>query len=265
MSFKTNLLKKIEIEALSSQVINSIGAPDSGMKIDRNAMLGLLAMTDFKAQKQRDLDLYVRSSDDKGSDILVLDNELALYRSTIDDVVLRKSPTLKEMISIRNAIKILNDGDVVLAKRKDTVAQIKNELIDTLDLSYTSADVADIVKDGVASFENAYGDGVAECLILLSTMLGYQTAPKVLSVKHYAIYGELSQGVGGKKKFGPAAAYGRVHNTLRWIERTIDLSDKVQISSFREEIVSDVPSDKMGEKVLPHMGSLIQPAGIVKN
>jgi hypothetical protein len=265
MSFKDNLLKKIEIEALIFRVINSVGAPDSGMKIDRKAMLELLGMTDFTAQKRRDLDLYVRPSGDKENDILVLDNELALYRSTIDDVVLRKSPTLKEMISIRNAIKILNDKDVVLSKRKDTVLRIKDELIGALDLSYTSADVADIVKEGVASFENGYGDGVVECLLLLGVMLGYQNAPKRLSLKHYAISGELDRNVAGKIIFGPAVAYSRAHNTLRWIPRHINLANKSQVDEFREEILSDASSEKMGKEVLSHMGSLVQPDGVVSN
>ncbi|MGD9211768.1 MAG: hypothetical protein PVI90_13375, partial [Desulfobacteraceae bacterium] len=156
MSFKSNLLKKIEIKELSAAVINSIGAPDSGLKIDRKAMARLLDVMDFEIQMVRDLKLYVRSTDGDKQEILVFDNELAFYKTTVSDVVLRKSPTLKEMISIRNAIKILNDKDVVLTKRVDTVSRIKNELLDSLNLSYTDADVESIVEDGAASLKNSY-------------------------------------------------------------------------------------------------------------
>jgi hypothetical protein len=263
MAFKDNLLKKIEIEKLSLRVTNSIGAPDSGKKIDRKAMQKLLAMTDFEAQKRRDLDLYVRPGDTGKQDILVLDNELAFYQTTVDDVLLRKSPTIKEMISIRNAIKILNDKDVVLSKRSDTVERLRTELIDAIDLSYTADDVAAIVDDGVASLHREYGDGVAECLMLLAAMLGYRKPPKALAFKHYVTWGAIDQHKGGRVVFGPMVIYSYIHNTLRWIDRQIDTFDKRQMMNYREEINSDTPSDKMGEDVLKHLRSLIKPAGII--
>lgn len=263
MSFKDNLLKKIEIEALAVQVISSIGAPDSGVKIDRKAMLELLGMIDFTVRKERDLDLYVRPFDGDRQDILVLDNELALYRSTIADVALRKSPTLKEMISIRNAIKILNDKDVVLTKRSETVTRIRDELVGDLDLSYTVADLDGIVKDGVASLATGYGDGVVECLLLLAEMIGYRRPPKAMALEHYVIFGALEQDADSKARFGPLVAYSNVHNTLKWIDQHIDTVDKGQIRRYREEVVTDESSDNKGEDVLKHLGSLIQPSGII--
>jgi len=263
MAFKDNLIRKIEIKALSLKVTNSIGGWDSGKKIDRKAMGKLLAMTNFTAQRVRDLDLYVRLGDTEKQDVLVLDNELAFYRTTVEDVVLRKSPTIKEMISIRNAIKILNDKDVVLTRRSDTVERIRNELIDALDLSYTADDVAAIVGDGVSSLQKEYGDGVSECLMLLAEMLGYQKAPRALALKHYVIWGALDQPGGAKIIFGPTVIYSYIHNTLKWINRQVDISDKGQIKAYRETIISDLPSDKMGERVLKHIESLIKPTGII--
>ena len=261
MAFKDNLLKKIKIETLCFKVTGSIGAPDSGNKIDRQAMRELLAMTDFRAQKERDLELYVRADVAGKQDVIVLDNELALYRTTVDDVVLRKSPTLREMISIRNAFKILNDKDVVVAKRSDTVRKIGEELIDSLDLSYTPDDVTAIVDDGAASLQKEYGDGVAECLLVLAEILGYKKPPKVLSQKHYVIWGALERKERGGGFFGPVVTYSYIHNTLRWIDRKIDISNKEQILEFQEEISSKAPSAKMGEGVLLHLNALIKPGG----
>jgi hypothetical protein len=262
MAFKDNLIKKIEIKTLSLKVANSIGAWDSEKKIDRNAMGKLLAMTDFTSKHVRDLDLYVRKGDTERQDILVLDNELAFYRTTVEDVVLRKSPTIKEMISIRNAIKILNDTDVVLSRRSDTVERIRDELIDALDLTYTDDDVAAIVNDGVASLRKEYGDGVFECLMLLAEMLGYQKAPKVLALRHYVIWGGLDQLENAKVLFGPTVIYSYIHNSLKWINRQIDISDKKQVQEYHRTIISVNPSDKEGEWVLKHMGSLVRPIGI---
>jgi hypothetical protein len=265
MAFKDNLIKKIEIKALSLKVTNSIGGWDSGKKIDRKAMGKLLAMTNFTAQRVRDLDLYVRLDDTEKQDVLVLDNELAFYRTTVEDVVLRKSPTIKEMISIRNAIKILDDKDVVLTRRSDTVERIRDELIDALDLSYTVDDVAAIVGDGVASLQKEYGDGVSECLMLLAEMLGYQKAPKTLALKHYIIWGALDQHEDTKLLFGPSIIYSCIHNTLRWVNRQIDISNRGQIKEYHETIISDVSSDKVGERVLKQIGSLIKNTGIIDN
>jgi hypothetical protein len=77
--------------------------------------------------------------------ILVLDNDLTIYHTTVEDVVLRKSPTVKEMVSIRNAIKILNDKDVVISKKEASLKTIRDICIDQLDLHYTAADI-----DGIA-------------------------------------------------------------------------------------------------------------------
>jgi len=41
----------------------------------------------------RDLDLYVADTGTAVQKILVLDNELPIYRTTVADVAMRKSPT----------------------------------------------------------------------------------------------------------------------------------------------------------------------------
>ncbi|MGD9325266.1 MAG: hypothetical protein PVG26_14685, partial [Desulfobacterales bacterium] len=92
MSFKENLLKKIEINKLSSKVLQTIGPADSGLKIDKEAMRKLLEIGPYRYRKERDLDLYIEQPDDDQSIILVLDNELPIYKTTIEDVLIRKSP-----------------------------------------------------------------------------------------------------------------------------------------------------------------------------
>ncbi|MBU2621632.1 MAG: hypothetical protein KKD92_04875, partial [Proteobacteria bacterium] len=114
MSFKENLLKKIRIDKMAEKMLNSIGPPDSGRKVDKETMRKMLEMSAYQTRKERDLELYIHDNADGIKRILVLDNELPLYNTTVDDVVLRKSPTLKEMLSIRNALKILNDADVIV-------------------------------------------------------------------------------------------------------------------------------------------------------
>ena len=124
MSFKENLLKKIRFDALAHKVISSWGPPGSGMRIDKDAMRELLDMSSYTHQRKRDLDLYVDEDGGEKKKILVLDNELPIYLTTVEDVVLRKSPYIKEMVSIRNAIKILKDSDVKISIKDASVKAV---------------------------------------------------------------------------------------------------------------------------------------------
>jgi hypothetical protein len=181
MSFKENLLTKIKINRLAAKVIDSIGPPESGRKADKDAMRSLLEMSPYQYQKARDLDLYVEEIDQDQKKIFVLDNELPIYQTSIDDVAMRKSPLIKEMVKIRNIIKILKDADVKLSRKDESVKTIQKECIDQLDLSYNESDIDEIAADGKASFERDYPDGVVECLELFAELLNYKPAPQALS------------------------------------------------------------------------------------
>ena len=178
MSFRENLLKKIRIKFLGRNILASMGSVDSGKRTDINAVRELLGMSPYTHHKERDLDLYVQKTDGEKYRIIVLGNDLPMYLTTVADVAMRRSPTVKEMISIRNAIKILNDTDVVVKKGPETLETIQKECIDLLDLSYKKADLIAIAEDGAASLENAYQDGVIESLSLFGELLGFQHPPK---------------------------------------------------------------------------------------
>ena len=87
----------------------------------------------------------------KKTRILVLDNDLAIYNTTVYDVAMRKTPTVKEMMNPFNVVKILKDTDVVISKKEESVKTIQKECIDRLDLSYDESDLDEIAKDGTAS------------------------------------------------------------------------------------------------------------------
>ena len=154
MPFKENLLKKIQINQLSQKVLQSIAPPESGLKIDKDAMRSLLEMSPYQYRKERDLDLYIEQPDDGQSIILVLDNELPIYKTTVEDVVMRKSPYTKEMLNIRNIIKILKDSDVKLSRKEASVKIVQKKCIDGLDLTYQESDIATMAKEGSDSLEN---------------------------------------------------------------------------------------------------------------
>ena len=91
--------------------------------------------------------------------------------------MLRKSPLVKEMLSIGNIRRILNDQDVVVSKKDASVETLRRAAIAALDLSFTRADIEEIGLDGIGSLESRYSEGVCECLELFGQMLGYVQAP----------------------------------------------------------------------------------------
>ena len=247
MSFKENLLTKLKIDNLAHKVIASIRPVESGSKVDKDAMRSLLEMSPYQHQKARDLDLYVEGIDQERKKIFVLDNELPIYQTTIDDVAMRKSPLIKEMVKIRNIIKILKDTDVKLSRKDESVIAIQKECIDQLDLSFNKSDIDEIARDGQAALERDYPEGVIECLELFAELLGYQPAPKAFQLGRSKIFGALTAKDGGEALYGPMIIYSLIHGTLKLIDEQISSFDKTKI-----EVVQQVAAGKQKAAVEGH-------------
>ncbi|MBU4344186.1 MAG: hypothetical protein L6247_04005 [Desulfobacteraceae bacterium] len=253
MSFKENLLKKIKIDKMTGVILNSIGPPDSGRKLDKQTMRSLLEMGSYQFIQERDLDLYILQENGDLKRILVLDNGLAIYNTTVEDVVLRKSPTVKEMLNIRNIIKILNDKDVVLSKREESVKTIQKECIDMLDLSYNESDIEEIGKDGTAALERGDADGVIECLTLFAELLEYSPPPKAMKTGDHHIIGALSKGKNNEDLFGPVVMYSLTYNLLKLIDRQISSLDKGKIELMHQIAIGKEKASKEGPDVFNYL------------
>ncbi len=250
MSFKDNLIKKIKIDTLSKKAIASIGTPDSGRKIDKKVISNLLEMASYTLKKERDLELFLSPVEQAKRKILVLDNELAIYSTTIEDVVLRKSPYVKEMLNIRNVIKILNDSDVLVSKRDISIKSIQKECIEKLDLSFKDSDIDGIAKDGIASLEKEDVDGVLEAVTFFSEILGYTSLPQnVIYINHTRMVGSLSGDTAGDICYSPVIIYGIADNIIRLIDSRIDLKDKEQIEFIRNVAAGKKPATFEGDSV----------------
>ena len=257
MSFKDNLLKKIQIDTLAEKVISSWGAPGSGQRIDKDTMRDLLEMSQYVHQKKRDLDLYVTQGEGAKQKILVLDNELPIYVTTVEDVVIRKSPYVKEMISIRNVIKILKDSDVKISIKDESVKTVQKECVDKLDLSYKAADIEDIAKNGASSLENKYNEGVTESLTLLAELLGYQPPPKAFKIRHCEVFGAVTGGRAGEIQYGPIVMYSRIDNCLMLIEEQLSSYDKDKVNYFREVAGGNQKVEIEGPDVFRYLKDLV--------
>jgi hypothetical protein len=257
MAFKENLLAKIKINRLAAKVIESIGPAESGRKVDKDAMRSLLEMSPYQHQKARDLNLYVEESDQDQKKIFVLDNELPIYKTTIEDVAMRKSPLIKEMVNIRNIIKILKDSDVKLSRKEESVKAIQDECIGQLDLSFNESDIDEIAKDGQVSLERDYADGVIECLELFAELLDYRPAPKAFQLSRHKIFGELTAKPGGEILYGPMIIYSLIHGTLKLIEDRIGSFDKTKIELIQQVAAGKQKAPVEGTDVFEYLKNTV--------
>ena len=249
MSFKENLLKKIRIKFLGRNILASMGSVDSGKRTDIHAVRELLGMSPYTHHKERDLDLYIQKTGGEKYRIIVLGNDLPMYLTTIADVIMRRSPTVKEMISIRNAFKILNDTDIMVKKGPETLETIQKECIGLLDLSHKKADLTAIAEDGAASLQNAYQEGVVESLSLFGELLDFQPPPKELAIEHFYVSGLSIKKSKEEMFFGPMVLYGKMHNELKFIDGSLSISDKGKIEWVRQIAKGMVPASAEGPDV----------------
>jgi hypothetical protein len=131
-------------------------------------------MTGFESREVRDLHLYLGSLEDEVTEVVVLDNELPIYKTTVADVVLRKSPYWQEIFSIKNIKKIINDKDVIVSKGKESLKNLHANALKILDLTYSSDDLALMLEDAQLGFDQHSIAQIRESLDLFIALVDFQ-------------------------------------------------------------------------------------------
>ncbi len=253
MAFKENLLQKIRIDQLAAQVLASIAPEGAESKLDKAAMRQLLSLSPFVHRRERDLDLYVWDTGAPPARILVLDNELPIYRTTVADVAMRKSPDVAEMVKPRNIIKILRDSDVKISRKAESLKTVQAECIARLDLSFNAEDIDDLRRDGIASLESNYAEGVNESLALFAELLGYRPPPKPFKVPHCTIYAAVYRKESGEERLGPAMIYSLMRNELQLTEEPFESLEKETIERFHALAAGKEKAAVQGAAVFEHL------------
>jgi hypothetical protein len=174
MSFKENLKAKINLDRLLQKLVSTIKEPPGKWWLDKVLTQELLDMTDLEHKKFRDLHLYIRPLEGEIMEVLVFDNELPIYHTTVADVALRKSPRWQEMFSIRNIKKIMNHHDVLVSKGKESLKRIHANALTLLDLTYTRDDLAMLLEDARRGLEQKSVAEIEESFDLFFELLDFQ-------------------------------------------------------------------------------------------
>jgi hypothetical protein len=177
MSYKDNLKAKIQLDRLLQKLSATIRETPGQRRLDKDLMQKLLDMTDLEYRKVRDLLLYLRPLEGETMEVLVFDNELPIYHTTVDDVALRKSPEWKEMFSIRNIKRVLNDQDVIVSKGKESLKRIHADALELLDLDYNRGDLEGLVEDARQGLEQRSLEQIQETIDLFIELLSFQPVP----------------------------------------------------------------------------------------
>lgn len=177
MSFKENFKNKMRLDKLVERTTAGMRETPGQRSLNKDAVREILEATDFKHSKVRGLNLYVRPLNGKSSEVLVLDNELPIYHSSVEDVAMRKTPHWKEMLSFGNVKRILNDQDVVISRGKESLKRIHEIALSQIDLSFTRKDMEQLVADAEMAFEKRSPIQVRELLDLFIDLLGFEPLP----------------------------------------------------------------------------------------
>ncbi|HWR91639.1 MAG TPA: hypothetical protein VN300_04400 [Desulfobacterales bacterium] len=253
MAFKDNLLQKIRIDQLAAQVLASMRPEGAESKLDKAAMRQLLSLSPFQPRRERDLDLYVLDAGAGETQVLVLDNELPIYRTTVADVAMRKSPDVAEMVKPRNIIKILRDSDVKISRKVDSLKRVQTDCIARLDLSFNAEDIDDLRRDGIASLESNYAEGVKETLTLFAELLGYLPPPRPFQIPHCTIYAAVYRSDSAEEKVGPAVIFNLMHNDLQLTEETFGSAKKEAVERFHALAAGKEKAAVRGAAVFEHL------------
>lgn len=191
MSFKEDLKTKIRLDRLFQRLISTIRETPGQRRVDKERMREFLRLTEMEYIRVRGLDLYVRPLDGEIKEVLVLDNELPIYHTTVGDVAFRKNPYWKEMLRIKNIKKILYDQDVILSKGRESLQRIYASALAHLDLSYTRKDMADLVTEARRNLKLESPDRTWESLALFFELLGFQVVSLGLLEENVQFFARL--------------------------------------------------------------------------
>ena len=174
MSFKENLKAKIKLDRLLRKLVSTIREPPGQRRLDKIVTQELLDMTDLEYKKVSSLHLYIRPLEGESMEVVVLDNELPIYHTTVADVALRKSPHWKQMFSIRNIKKIMNDQDVIISKGKESLKRLHANAMALLDLTYTRDDLTLLLEDARQGLDQKSIAQIQESFDLFFELLDFQ-------------------------------------------------------------------------------------------
>jgi len=257
MTLKDNILKKIKIK-LASQLVGESISSTQEPRLDKQNAIFILEAAGYKHQHLRDIDMYFKGQEPENRRVIALDAELAAYRTSPEDVATRKSPTVKEMLSLGTIKKILWDEGAIIEKKRATLDTITKEAIDSLDLSFTRIEIEEIMYQSMASLAEKHTEGIREGILIFSELLKLKS-PQVKTSSAILIMAKKVSGdpVSGNL-YGPAMAYN--HNSFKicYTDKVYALNDPEQKEAFERFANECEAASLTGEEVFRKLCEMVK-------
>jgi hypothetical protein len=256
MSFKENLKAKIKLDALLRKITSTIREIPAQKRLDKKLTQELLEMTDLEPKKVRDLHLYVRPLEGEIMEVLVFDNELPIYHTTVYDVALRKSPEWKEMFSIKNIKKVMNDQDVIVTKGKESLKRIHANALALLNLSYTGDDLALLVEDARRGLEKKSLEQIQESLNLFFELLDFQPVSLGILEHDLQVFARPKTNGGAATTFENILFFNEESFTLGLKKGTLSPQSDLDLAWVMQYARGEEKADLEGAEVLEFLAAL---------
>jgi len=256
MSLKENLQKKIRIDTLTKKIASTMREVVGERKLDKDAMRELLGLTDFEQVKTRDLTLYVRPLKENSKEVLVFDNELPIYHSTTSDVAMRKTPHWKEMFSISNVIKILNDKDVVVSKGKESLNRVRANALSQLDMSYSRDDLDALLRDAQISLGRKSLADLQESLDLFFELLGFQAVHLEIEEPDIRVFARIKATDEEAPLYEDIVVLDERNVEVRLMKGELHPRSDRDMARFLQAVRGEIPPDAQGETVFEYLVEL---------
>lgn len=256
MSFKENLKTKINLDRLLRKISSTIRETPGQRRLDKKLTKELIDMTDREYRKARDLQLYVRPLEGEIMEVLVLDNELPIYKTTVADVALRKSPEWKEMLSIKNIKKIMNDQDVIVSKGKESLQRLHANAVALLDLSYTRDDLAVLVQEAGQALEHKASEQIHESFDLFFELVDFQPVSLGLLEQDLQIFARPKTNGGKATTFEHPIFFDEESFSLGLKKGTFSPQSDLDLAWAMQYARGEEPADLQGIKVFEFLAEL---------
>ncbi|MDY0362150.1 MAG: hypothetical protein RBR08_11915 [Desulforegulaceae bacterium] len=252
MDMFRNIKKKITIDFLVKKIELSLNSENGYSKIDHESLKIFLKTCGYESVSKRGLELFVKN--ETLPKVIVNDALIGLYETDVDDVVLRKAPTLKEMISFKNAKKILSDSDVLKSVKKDTLDYLRTSYIKNLDFSDIDKDL--LLKEEKILFDADDFKGFFELALVFFELGSLKYIPFLSKKYNLYIFGEKFE-KGNDSFFQNIGLLDKNNNAF--------LFTKNQISEKKfKDILSGEAEKKVflkGYDAISEMGKMIEDLG----
>ena len=257
MSLKENLQKKIKIQRLTDTIDSTMRETAEKKHVNKDAVRELLEMTDFEKTRARDLILYVRPVSGDTKEVLVLDNELPIYRSTVADVAMRKTPHWKEMFSIKNIQKVLNDKDVIVSKGKESLIRVKDSALALLDLSYSREDLERLSRDARISLNKNSLSGIQESFDLFFQLLDFQSITSEILEPHVKLFAGVTETAGEARLYQDVIIFDEKRLEVRLLKGDFSPDSDWDLARLLKVVKGEFPADAEGEGVFEYLVQLV--------